>query len=88
MFGISDINNVSVLDISSKIRSTFYSFWIDEINKNAKLRTTCTIKGNFCYEDYLDTLQFNERRLLAKLRLSSHSLKIETGWQIHDLSHL
>ena len=79
MFGISDINNVSVHDISSKIRSSFDSFWIDEINKNSKLRTYCTIKGNFRYEDYLDTLQFNERRLLAKLRLSSHSLKIETG---------
>ena len=79
MFGISDINTVSVHDISSKVRSSFDSFWIDEINKNSKLRTYCTIKGNFRYEDYLDTLQFNERRILAKLRLSSHSLKIETG---------
>ena len=79
MFGISHINTVSVHDISSKIRSSFDSFWIDDINKNSKLRTYCTIKGNFRYEDYLDTLQFNERRLLAKLRLSSHSLKIESG---------
>ena len=86
MFGISDINTVSVHDISSKVRSSFDSFWIDEINKNSKLRTYCTIKGNFRYEDYLDTLQFNERRILAKLRLSSHSLKIETGWHTRPVT--
>ena len=79
LFGFTNIANVSSGEISKKMRSSFEASWLDEINKNSKLRTYCTIKGNFRYEDYLDTLQFNHRRILAKLRLSAHNLHIETG---------
>ena len=62
------------------MRSSFEGTWLDEINKNSKLRTYCTIKGNFVRcEDYLDTLQFNYRRQFTKLRLSAHKLHVETG---------
>ena len=61
------------------MRSSFEGTWLDEINRNSKLRTYCTIKGNFRCEDYLDTLQFNYRRQFTKLRLSAHKLHVETG---------
>ena len=77
--GITNLANISVDEISSNMRSSFEGTWLDEINKNSKLRTYCTIKGNFRCEDYLDTLQFNYRRQFTKLRLSAHKLHIETG---------
>ena len=77
--GITNLANISVDEISSNMRSSFEGTWLDEINKNSKLRTYCTIKGNFRCEDYLDTLQFNYRRQFTKLRLSAHKLHVETG---------
>ena len=76
--GITNLTNICVDEISSRMRS-FEGTWLDEINKNSKLRTYCTIKGNFRCEDYLDTLQFNYGRQLTKLCLSAHMLHVETG---------
>ena len=40
----------------------------------------CKFKNNFCFEEYLNKLHNNDlRQLLARFRLSSHNLEIETG---------
>lgn len=44
-----------------------------------KLRTYSTFKESFGIERYLLTLPYEERKLLSKLRLSSHSLEVEIG---------
>ena len=37
------------------------------------------IKGTFGYEDYLDVLPSDLRNCLVRLRVSSHSLRLQTG---------
>ena len=45
-----------------------------------KLRTYCKIKTSFGSEKYLHIINnFTLRRVISKLRISSHRLKIETG---------
>jgi hypothetical protein len=46
---------------------------------------TC-IKSTFCYENYLDDIpNRNHRMYLSKLRLSNHSLLIETGCHVRPV---
>ena len=50
------------------------------ITQEKKLRTYALFKTTFKFEPYLDTLSdFTTRSSFAKLRLSAHSLQIETG---------
>ena len=44
-----------------------------------KLDTYYKVKDCFRREKYLDLKHFNIRQSISKLRLSAHSLKIETG---------
>ncbi len=53
---------------------------INNVNKFPKLRTYKDFKVSFEAEDYLyDIKNISHVRFLAKFRLSSHSLRIETG---------
>ncbi len=66
-----------------------YEFqWRNEINRKPgnnkgsgnKLRTYALFKSSFKYETYLDFHpDFRKRRLLTKLRISSHRLEVEMG---------
>lgn len=45
-----------------------------------KLRTYCSFKHTFRYEQYLDfSKDFQAKNLLTKLRTSAHRLEIEVG---------
>ena len=44
-----------------------------------KLSTYFKFKFTFNYESYLNMNNFNNRRILAKFRMSNHSLRIEIG---------
>jgi hypothetical protein len=48
-------------------------------NKTSKLRTFFKLKHRFEYERYLNTINFENRKNVSKLRLSDHKLPIERG---------
>ena len=49
-------------------------------NKNGKLRTFLKFKNEYCLETYLlHSKNLNHLTALARLRMSSHTLAIETG---------
>ena len=53
--------------------------WKMDINNNGKLTLYKELKNSFCYEKYLDILSIKQRREITKIRISAHSLCIETG---------
>ena len=72
----------------SNMKHIFHFQWLNYINngdgrrnnEGNKLRTYCTVKKNFTYENYLDfNNDFRLRRELTKLRISAHRLEIEIG---------
>ena len=75
--------------ISNFLKSNFETFWLKEVNKiklgadghdHNKLRLYRTIKGSFKIEPYVDMIKNrNQRCSLTRLRISAHSLHIETG---------
>ena len=68
--------------IRSIILNKYKEFWSQfRINNiDGKLSTHFTFKDHFQTEKYLSTIKnFDKRRYLAKFRISSHKLKIETG---------
>ena len=62
-----------------RIIDCFLQEWQSSINESSLLDTYKLFKANFEYETYLDILPLNLRSMLSKLRLSSHSLRIQTG---------
>ena len=90
MLGITyanhQLNNLNSNMFKKSIRSIllnkYKEFWSQfRINNiDGKLRTYFTFKDHFQTEQYLSTIKnFDKRRCLAKFRISSHKLKIETG---------
>ena len=75
--------------IEKRIKSKFDRFFLDEISvvkkgtdgmDHNKLRLYTTIKGTFRQEPYIaNILNRNQRSWLSRLRISAHSLRIETG---------
>ena len=63
-----------------RLKDQFIQEWGETINSMPKLVTYCKFKTSFCFEEYLNKLHNNDlRQLLARFRLSSHNLEIETG---------
>ena len=58
----------------------------EEVGPTVGLPTPHTLKDHFRYEDYLGQLKFCERRLITKLRISAHNLRIETGRHTHPVT--
>ena len=73
----------------TSMKHIFEFQWRNELNRTTsrnkttggnKLRTVYTFKKNFVYEKYLDLqADFTLRRIITKLRISSHQLEIERG---------
>ena len=59
--------------------SEFIQFWKKEKSTQNKLSFFNCIKPEFGYEEYLSTLPRNIRSHVTRLRISAHTLKIETG---------
>ena len=62
-----------------RLEECFVQTWHGNINESSVLFSYKFFKDNFRLEMYLNCLPKQLRYVLAKLRLSSHSLKIETG---------
>ena len=68
--------------VKLKLLEKFQDNWEKDKAKllPGKLRTYFTFKSDFQLEEYLCSIDnFEKRSAIAKLRLSSHKLKIETG---------
>lgn len=81
--------------ILNKLKNIFKDFWHDTIFDDSKsiygnkLRNYRVFKNTFRREEYLDSLyHFPYRSQLARLRLSSHKLYIETGRQDNTTQRL
>ena len=68
------------------MENAYIKNWRDRLTKlptnngaNNKLRTYCQFKDTFEIENYILSQKFLHRRSFSKLRISSHSLHIETG---------
>ena len=64
------------------LHTAFVDIWYTDRVKHAdgKLRTYISFKSHFGREKYLSVISnFEQRRSLTRLRISSHKLKIETG---------
>ena len=62
-----------------RIIDMFIQNWSSCINNNQSTRIYKDIKETFCIEDYITLLPKHLYRFFAKIRLSSHILKVETG---------
>lgn len=76
--GNSPLNPKKLLLIEHKLLERFKIYWSDQISNIPKLRTYKKVKIVFDYEPYLEC-NFNIRKLISRIRLSAHKLKIEIG---------
>ena len=61
------------------MRASYVEFWKNNVINNGRLDFYNKCKNSFKFEDYLNKLQFNKRKLVIKLRCSDHELEIEKG---------
>ena len=67
-------------EITSNLKNIFINSWKAALSNSSKLSFYCSVKEEFRWELYLDSVQsFNERRATSQIRSSSHKLNIETG---------
>ena len=79
--------NVNLSQVILNVKMTFKTFWgrtvhnecNDAIKAEGKLRTYSKFKQNFGLEDYISELPYKDRCHFARLRISAHTLAIETG---------
>lgn len=83
---ISSCRNLSESQLINIVKKNlikgFKKYWDQERDKNildGKLDTYFSIKTDFCLEPYLMVEQFQLRKAISKLRISSHNLLIEAG---------
>ena len=62
-----------------RVIDCFIQDWYRSIESSAALEEYKHFKNHFGYEPYLDILSNNYRFFLTRMRLSSHSLRIQTG---------
>ena len=66
----------------------FSKIWNDVDGKTTKLDFYRAYKDTYKFENYLDEIKnFKYRRSLTRLRLSNHSLRIETGRYVGEERH-
>ena len=68
-------------NVRSKMQDEFVKLWNIEWRQNHKLKFYNQIKTQYKEEDYLKLTQkdYQQARNIAKIRMSAHSLHIETG---------
>ena len=57
----------------------FVSHWVEELLKQPKMAFYVAIKSEFKEESYLQLPNRQHRQIIARLRSSSHDLRVETG---------
>ena len=74
-------NDKPYINLKPKLEYKFAAEWYNKINNETsrKLKTYSSFKNEFIIEDYITLQPLKQRRQLTKLRISAHSLMIETG---------
>ena len=72
--------------LNERIQEQEQTRWEEELKKKTKLRTYAKMKKNLKQEGYLDDEESKGRRLLARIRSGTHSLRVETGRYDHTPS--
>ena len=73
-----------ILQLKEQVFGKFINDWSCQILNYPKLRSYILYKKDFCFETYLlEIKDFKLRKIIAKLRLSSHDLRIEKGRYEH-----
>ena len=75
--GLSDSASSSTIRDSSK--QIFEGLWHTAMTSSSKLCFYSSIKNYISYEPYLSLSDLKKRKVMAKIRSSSHSLNVETG---------
>ena len=71
--------NVFINAFQQRLLDNFYQCWYSEKENSAVLELYNNVKVSFGYEQYLDFVPFDLRTYITKIRLSAHSLHIQTG---------
>ncbi len=82
IIGVSSITKPDLppsLAAKEYIRESFVEHWKEELNNQPKMAFYIAIKSKFGEEPYLKLQSRQQRVNTAKLRSSSHDLRIETG---------
>ena len=67
-------------NFKSELKKQYEDFWKINIKRSPKLGTYSSFKSSFCAESYLFTTKNeNKRKNLTRLRISAHTLEIESG---------
>ena len=79
---LPNANTINIKKLKSKLQNDLDSIWkseIESVDANSKLRTYKVFKTNRKAEKYLMMLNFKQRQILARFRISAHNLHVETG---------
>ena len=68
-----------IIIFKQRVIDCFLQEWQESINNSSILVEFKHFKRTFTYEYYLDSVPFELRFYITKLRLSAHSLKIQAG---------
>ena len=72
--------NVFIPIFKNRLIDMYIGLWLNDLNVKSSLTLYKELKHRFELSDYLNIIQnFNLRKYISKLRLSSHMLKIESG---------
>ena len=72
--------NVFIPIFKKRLIDMYIGLWLNDLNVKSSLTLYKELKHRFELSDYLNIIQnFNLRKYISKLRLSSHMLKIESG---------
>jgi len=72
-------NNTFIKIFKQRLIDNFYQTWFANKANSEVLNLYNIVKTNFGYESYLDILSPELRVYLSRIRLSAHSLAIQTG---------
>jgi exonuclease III len=67
------------IQFKKQAKELFQELWCDGLAQSSKLKFYASIKSTIGYEPYLSIKGRDKRSAVAKLRCSSHRLRIETG---------
>jgi hypothetical protein len=71
---------VPLQEIKTRLRDQYMQQWRSGLEESSRLHYYCTLKETWEFERYLDIIDDTLlRKVITRLRLSSHNLAIETG---------
>ena len=80
--------NIFLFDFKRRVEDDFVQKWFSSIRNSNKLTLYKELKKCFEFEDYLQYISSRQNRVfLTKLRVSAHSLRVETG-RYYDLNRI